>query len=320
MAGESALRGVCPFHRYARAVMAGEKRRRDACPARGNWLLESGRGRITSSAPFLQARRRCHGGRKRVARSLSFSQACALSWWEKNDEGMSARHGEAGESALRRARPFHRHARCHGEGKAPKGCLSDTGKREKARCAGHVLFHSYIAVAMTREKRRRDACPARGSASGKAGEGALRRARPFHRRAAAIVDRRRDERPSFRARRRHIFERPAQTEPAVRALTKPANAKIVRKRRNPRGNFSFLPWLHLQPAVTCVQASLLPWLAGFPSTHSYGDFVNILNGRFKSNRPSFLCAPYPPLTLGLRLVARARPQDGPQPGKCAKPR
>ena len=218
------------------------------------WMLvrhgKAGEGALRRACPFSQERHRCHSGGKRVARSLSFSQVCALSWRGKSVEGMPFRRG---------------------------GTLP--GKRKKARRAGRV---------------------------------------PFHRRAA--VGRRRDERPSFRARRRHIFERPAQTEPAVRALTKPANAKIVRKRRNPRGNFSFLPWLHLQPAVTCVQASLLPWLAGFPSTHSYGDFVNILNGRFKSNRPSFLCAPYPPLTLGLRLVARARPQDGPQPGKCAKPR
>ena len=184
--------------------------------------------------------------------------------------------------------PFHRYARCHGEEKAPKGCLSGAGKRFWRSGRGRAAMSAPFSQARHRYR--------------------------------TIVGRRRDERPSFRARRRHIFERPVQTEPAVRALTKPANAKIVRKRRNPRGNFSFLPWLHLQPAVTCVQASLLPWLAGFPSTHSYGDFVNILNGRFKSNRPSFLCAPYPPLTLGLRLAARARPQDGPQPGKCAKPR
>ena len=112
MAGESALRGVCHFHRYARAVMAGEKRRMNVCPARGNWLLESVRGCITSSAPFLQTRRRYHGGRKRVAR------VC----------------------------PFHRHAHCHGGRKAPKGCLSGAGKRlpgkrEKAYCAGRVPFH-----------------------------------------------------------------------------------------------------------------------------------------------------------------------------------
>ena len=122
---------------------------------------------------------------------------------------------------------------------------------------GVCPFHRYVAVVMAREKRQRDTFPAQGSASGKAGEGALRRARPFHRRAAAIVDRRRDERPSFRARRRHIFERPVQTEPVVRALTKPANAKIVRKRRKIGGNFCFLRQLHLRSAVTCVQASFL---------------------------------------------------------------
>ena len=120
---------------------------------------------------------------------------------------------------------------------------------------GVCPFHRYVAVVMAREKRQRDTFPAQGSASGKAGEGALRRARPFHRRAAAIVDRRRDERPSFRARRRHIFERPVQTEPVVRALTKPANAKIVRKRRKIGGNFCFLRQLHLQPAFIYVRVS-----------------------------------------------------------------
>ena len=133
MAGESALRGVCHFHRYARAVMAGEKRRRDACPARGNWLLESGRGRITSSAPFLQARRRCHGGRKRVARSLSFSQVCALSWRGKSAEGMPFRRREAasgktGEGVLRRARPFSQACALPWRGKAPSGYLSSAWK------------------------------------------------------------------------------------------------------------------------------------------------------------------------------------------------
>ena len=106
------------------------------------------------ACPFSQERRRCHGGRKRVARSLSFSQVCA---------------------------------RCHGGRKAPKGCLSGAGElasgkrerthyieralfagapplpwREKARCAEFVLFTG-MRVVMARKKRRRDAFPAQGS-------------------------------------------------------------------------------------------------------------------------------------------------------------
>ena len=184
MAGESALRGVCHFHRYARAVMAGEKRRRDACPARGNWLLESGRGRITSSAPFLQARRRCHGGRKRVARSLSFSQACALSWWEKNDEGMSARHGEAGEGVLRRARPFSQVCALSwweksAEWMSVQRMETLPEKREKARCAGHVLFHRRATVVIAGERCRRDVYPARRNGFRKSGRKCAALSAPF---------------------------------------------------------------------------------------------------------------------------------------------
>ena len=156
------------------------------------------------ACPFSQERRRCHGGRKRVARSLSFSQVCA---------------------------------RCHGGRKAPKGCLSGAGElasgkrerthyieralfagapplpwREKARCAEFVLFTGMrivmvgekrrrdvcptrrsgrrriapgaslftgVRVVMVGEKRRVDVCPAHGNPSGEAGEGALRRACPF---------------------------------------------------------------------------------------------------------------------------------------------
>ena len=198
------MRGVCPFHRYARAVMAGEKRRRDACPARGNWFLESGRGRITSSAPFLQAHRRCHsGGKARCAEFVLFTGMRIVMVGEKRRRDVCPAHGnpsgEAGAGALRRACPFSQlYRRCHGEGKRRMDACPTRGSGRKcaalsapflqahrrchsggkARCAEFVLFTG-MRVVMARKKCRRDAFPARGNASGKAEESAPRRARPF---------------------------------------------------------------------------------------------------------------------------------------------
>lgn len=200
------------------------------------------------ACPFSQERRRCHGGRKRVARSLSFSQvcarchggrkapneclsgarelafgkrervhyiecafftdasplpwrekarcaglsfsqACALSWWEKSAEGMPFRRREAasgktGEGVLRRARPFSQVCALSwweksAEWMSVQRMETLPEKREKARCAGHVLFHRRATVVIAGERCRRDVYPARRNGFRKSGRKCAALSAPF---------------------------------------------------------------------------------------------------------------------------------------------